>query len=474
MRRARPKAYCRRDLFRYVGLAAASLTVAGPDVIEARDGKVGQQVGAARTLLLSRTGGDRATAYVMTGKIVRRQGLLMCTWLDVDRQNRWALVDPNKADVLREGTVGQVCKDNHCGAAVATDVDGTLHLVIGAHHGAFVHYRMPAGEDEWQPVEDGLAIGQAATYPSLVCDTRGTLHLTYRHEPGGRNARLHYHRRPTDGRWSEPRVLAQNAVSEHSWLTNSIEVGPKGRLHLVLSNTLPVPDAGPAARYYGASHLYSDDSGHSWRQFGEAEPLALPVPGAKLRRIESDLLDPQRIEAEYGGPRGPLNSYYHKILLSNVAVDEQGRPWVVVHNLLEGTARLYRHEESAGWTGSALDDAVRSILPGHHVQHCGQVSRHRDGTIEAVLMVAPKTERGWGAKGTELVRVLVSPDGSIRRSELVCPTDPDMPQWLPSIERFCWHAPIDRPALLYTRGINAGGYSRNRNRVETEVWLQLP
>lgn len=474
MKRARPSRCCRRDLFKYVGLGAASLVAAGPGTVDALEAETARAGHAARTVLLSRTGGDRATAYVMSGKIVRRKGLLVCTWLDVDRQNRWALVEPSNAEVVREGAVGPKREDNHCGAALATDVDGTLHLLIGAHHGSFVHYRMPADRDEWQPVEDGHAIGQAATYPSLVCDGRGTLHLTYRHEPGGRNACLHYHRRPKDGRWSEACVLAKCAVSEHSWLTNSIEVGPKGRLHVVLSNTLPVPDAGPAARYYGASHLYCDDSRASWRQFGAAEPLALPVPAAKLRRIESDTLDPQRIEAHYGGPAGPLHSYYHKILLSNVAVDEQGRPWVVLHNLLEGTARLYRHEQSAAWVGVPLDDAVRSILPGHHIRHCGQLSRHRDGTIEAVLMVAPKAEQGWGDKGTELVRVLVSPDGSIRRSELVCAPDPDMPHWLPSIERFCWHAPIDRPALLYTRGINAGGYSRNRNRVETEAWLQVP
>jgi hypothetical protein len=294
----------------------------------------------------------------MSGKIVRRSGLLLATWLDVDRQNRWVLVDPSKGAVVREGTVGPVRKDNHCGAAVTTDVDGTLHLVVGAHHGPFVHYRMPSGADDWQAVEDGRAIGQAATYPSLVCDGQGTLHLTYRHEPGGRNACLHYHRRPKEGSWSEARVLAKSAVSEHSWLTNAIEVGPKGRLHVVLSNTLPVPDAGPTARYYGASHLYSDDSGHSWRQFGLAEPLALPAAGATLRRVESDTLDPRRVEAEYGGPRGPLNSYYHKILLSNVAVDQQGRPWVVVHNLLEGTARRSCTREASTPAGTATTETA--------------------------------------------------------------------------------------------------------------------
>jgi hypothetical protein len=410
----------------------------------------------------------------MSGKIVRRDGLIVCTWIDVNRQNRWALVDPRKGKVLRAGPVGEPKSDNHCGAALARDTDGTLHMLLGAHHGSFVHYRMPPGKDEWIPVDDGHAVGQGATYPSLVCDRERTLHLTYRYEPGGRNARVMYVRRPKQGVWSEPRALANSAVSEHSWTTNAIEVGPKGRLHVVLSNTLPVPEAGPDARYYGGSHLHSDDSGHSWRQFGNPEPLVLPAPAAQLKRIEGDGLDPSRIEANYGGPRGPGNSYYHKILLSNVTVDDQGRPWVIMHNLLDGTANLYRHEPGNGWVGTPLIEAVRTILPGFHIRHCGQVSRHQDGTVEAVLMVAPAAERGWGEKGTELVRVLVDSNGSVRRSELVRQPDPDMPHWLPSIERWCWHAPVECPSLLFTRGRNAGGYSHNRNQLATEVGLQVP
>jgi hypothetical protein len=89
-------------------------------------------------------------------------------------------------------------------------------------------------------------------------------------------------------------------------------------------------------------------------------------------------------------------------------------------------------------------------------------------------MVAPQSQRAWGAQGTELVRLLFGVDGSFRRSERVCPMDPDIPHWLPSIERWCWHAPVCRPMLLYTRGINAGGYQYNRNRVKTEVRLQIP
>jgi len=148
---------------------------------ECKDCTKNEAVHPAPTVLLSKTGGDRGTAYVMSNKIARRGGRLICTWIDSRRQNQWAMVDPNSGKILRTGPVGEPRRDNHCGAAMTTDVDGTLHLVVGAHHGPLVHYRMPPDDDEWQVVEDGRAVGQLSTYPSLVCDGNGTLHLTYRY-----------------------------------------------------------------------------------------------------------------------------------------------------------------------------------------------------------------------------------------------------------------------------------------------------
>jgi hypothetical protein len=321
----------------------------------------------------------------MSNKIVRRDGQLLCTWLDVERQNQWALVDLGRGEILRSGAVGERCRDNHCGASLATDTDGTLHLLIGAHHGRFVHYRRPPDKSDWEPVEDGRAVGESGTYPSLVCDGQGTLHLTYRRETGGRDARLVYCRRPRPGSWSEPRLLVRLAVSEHSWLTNAIEVGPTDRLHAVFSSTLQVPGRDADARYYGASHLYSDDGGTSWRQYGDAAPLVLPAGAGQLQRIEGAELPAARIEWHYGGASGPRNSYYHKMTLSNPVVDERGRPWTIVHNLLAGDAQLYRHEEDGPWVGTPLAEPVRALLPGYLIRHCGQLARHRDGTIEAIL-----------------------------------------------------------------------------------------
>ena len=428
----------------------------------------------SQSLRLAAAGGDRATGYVMSNKIVRRDSHAVCTWLDVERQNRWALIDLARGEILRTDAIGERCRDNHCGATLATGTAGTLHLLIGAHHGRFVHYRWLPDKQNWEPVEDGDAVGESATYPSLVCDRHDTLHLLYRRETNGRDPHLVYCRRPKNGPWSKPRLLVRLAVDEHSWLTNAIEVGPSGRLHAVVSNTLPVPDRAADARYFGASHLYSDNSGETWHQFGNSEPLILPAAAGQLHRIEGDALDQERIESHYGGPRGPLHSYYHKMTLSNPVVDEQGRLWVIVHNLLTGDAQLYRHEEDGTWIGTPLADPLRTLLPGFQIRHCGQLSRHRDGTVEAVLMVSPTAEVGWGAEGTSLVRLEFDGAGHLVDRALVRTPEPTLPHWLPSLERWCWHAPIDRPALLYTRGVNAGGYSNNVNRVKTEVWVDQP
>ena len=180
----------------------------------------------------------------------------------------------------------------------------------------------------------------------------------------------------------------------------------------------------------------------------------------------------ERVEAQYGGARGPLNSYYHKMVLSNPAVDERGRPWVIVHNLLAGDAQLFRHEEYGPWVGTPLAEPVRTLLPGYRIRHCGQLSRHRDGTVEAVLMVSPEAAVGWGEKSTSLVRLEFDAQGQVVHQSLVRAPEPDMPHWMPSLERWCWRAPVDRPALLYTRGLNAGGYSNNVNIVKTEVWVE--
>jgi hypothetical protein len=122
-------------------------------------------------LLLAHDGSDRATAYVMSNKIVRLRNRCLCTWLDSARRNQWALVDATTAAIVQRGPIGDPRVDNHCGAALATEPNGTVHLVLGDHHGQFIHYQTAPDAVRWELVEPSL--GHGATYPSLVCDAEG-------------------------------------------------------------------------------------------------------------------------------------------------------------------------------------------------------------------------------------------------------------------------------------------------------------
>ncbi|MBM4081483.1 MAG: hypothetical protein FJ278_17400 [Planctomycetes bacterium] len=421
-------------------------------------------------LLLARDGGDRATAYVMSNKIVRLRDRYLCTWLDSGRRNQWAVVDPAAAAVVQRGPIGDPRVDNHCGAALATEAGGIVHLMIGDHHGQFIHGQTAPDAVQWQLVEP--ALGHGATYPSLVCDADGTLHLAYRCRgliPGQPYPyHLMYCRRPKGGAWTTPRPLVRVSVLEHTWLTNALEVAPDGRLHIVLSNTRKLSDS---VYYYGASHIYSDDRGDTWRQFGKPQTLETPATASDLALIEAGALQPERTHTPTHPSQpttgGPMSYYYNEILLSNPVIDPAGRPWVIVHNVLKRDAQLYRAEDGR-WIPTPLLAAVKAVLPDFGIAHCGQLARHADGTLEAVLMVTHKDSPGaWGALDTELVRLLIDADGQPRNSELVAEMNPNVPNWLPSVER----SPRKQPALLYTHGLNSG---KNKNDLTTEVWLDMP
>jgi len=64
-------------------------------------------------------------------------------------------------------------------------------------------------------------------------------------------------------------------------------------------------------------------------------------------------------------------------------------------------------------------------------------------------------------------------DGDVLRAAAVCDPLPGVPDWLPNIERRAAGGAAARPALLFTRGLNAGGFAKNKNEIKTQVWLQV-
>lgn len=89
-------------------------------------------------------------------------------------------------------------------------------------------------------------------------------------------------------------------------------------------------------------------------------------------------------------------------------------------------------------------------------------------------MLQPAGSGAWGEPGTHLVRVVIEPDDATPTSmsaETLAAPDEACAQWLPAWEHAGGGRFPEVPALLFTRGENAGGYAQNENDVEAEVWF---
>ena len=417
-----------------------------------------------RNVLLSDRGGDRATAYAMSNKIVSLSEGYLCTWIDSQRQNQWALVDNDSGEIRRRGPLGPARVDNHCGAALAL-YEGSVHAIIGGHHSAFQHYLLEsATANAWRQV---ASIDVKGTYPSVVSDSEGRLHLAFRVE--GERWTLDYCRFE-NGAWTTARSLAVAEKPGYIYWTNGLAVGPDDSIHLALANTRPLPDG---ALYHSASHIVSRDGGRAWRSSG-GDILSLPARVTDLPLMtEED--SPERVQSrehqERHSEAGPRNKEYQQMLLSNPVVDPTGGIHVVLHNGLSGTADLlsYRSDE---WTARPLTGAATGGGKQQRVHMQSSLSLGPGPRLHAALMIEPTVECVWGAPGTYIVRLSMKTDGTEMAVEPVSVSDPSCAQWLPALEHPN-RLPLDHvPPLLYTKGLNAGGFDNNKNVRETQVYLR--
>ncbi|MFC1712410.1 BNR-4 repeat-containing protein [Candidatus Poribacteria bacterium] len=445
------------------GIAASAAAIALPQFVSK-----GTVMEKKRRVCLDRDGGDRATAYTMSNKIVRFGNSYLCTWMGQNRVNSWAFVDPGDGSVIHRGTLGEKGVDNHCAAALARTPSGTVHAITGGHHSPLRHYELEPGNSlEWQHVS---TLDAQATYPSLVSDAEGGLHLTFR--CSGERWTLWY-ARFRDGRWGDSRPLVQAQKPGYIYWTNALALGPKGRLHLVFANTRVLDNE---ALYHDASHLYSDDSGETWRQYGGDALSRYPVKVNELGLIGGDA-DARRIESKehqerYEAP-GPANLNYLQILLSNPVVTDAGNPCVILNNGLDGTADL-RHFDGTGWAATPLAGLVSDLAPEYRIHMQSTLSRNSDGMLQAVIMIEPTSSCIWGAAGTNMIRITFDANYKPVEAALVRSPNPDLAQWLPALEQWSWVCKSEVPALLYTVGRNAGGFGNNKNELKTEVWMEIP
>lgn len=415
------------------GLLAVSLSSTSASASTGRS-----NVAILRDHVLSEEGSTRATGYVMSNKIVTVGRKTFVTWLDTNAVIRMQTFDhatgrPGKASRIGQGV------DNHAGPALTADAKGHLHIVFGPHHGPFQyrHTTRPRDANDWSPV---VEFGENCTYPSLVCAPNGTLHLTCR--GGDVPCKLHYYRKPPEGRWTGPVTLAHADVPNgYTQYGNSLAVARDGTLHLAFHFYDLHPPGGKAVAY-----MKSADGGKTWTR-ADGRPLSLPVT-------------PKSSEAIEAGAKLDMRA-------GNVTLDPKGRPYLVVAYLdkTQPEAKLWHHDGEA-WRSTPLSPWVAKTVDPAYRATGGVVEFGGDGRLYVALTIAK--EFTWGDPSNEIALLVSADGGKTFTGQMMSPPDPKTPNWLPSLERRTGHNRVDVPWLITTHGHPGEGCTP---KIRTDVRL---
>ncbi|MHB0939678.1 MAG: BNR-4 repeat-containing protein [Armatimonadota bacterium] len=394
-------------------------------------------------------GSDRATAYGMTNKIVRLGGKVYLTWQQFDYRAVVAQFDP-ATGVCGAPTALALGSDNHCGAALAATPSGELHAMAGAHTAAFIH-RSTATPDDPDSWSLPLAVGACATYPSLVCDPAGRLHLAYRYkhltegDPGGVIVQ-HY---GGDRRWSWSQLVTMAVTPGYHFPTNALAVALDGTLHLLVGFYKNFPQKAAPARVVAIGHFTTDDGGATWRHT-DGRPMEW-VP------CNAEDITPVRFNAAGGLGFG------HPVILPD------GQPCCIIGHA-SGLIELARRRGDGTWASHPLSAAIEAMRPGWLVNESGQLALNARG--ELVTVTGLVRERGWSRPEQELCVLWLDPaDGAVLRHAFIPKTQPDAPDWLASIEKAATPAD-DGLYLLYTSGLSGTGLTSQARCTVRLCWLK--
>ena len=91
------------------------------------------------------------------------------------------------------------------------------------------------------------------------------------------------------------------------------------------------------------------------------------------------------------------------------------------------------------------------------------VSLGGDGALYIAAECGPPF---WGAAGKDIWLLTSRDEGKSFTAQPVSVTDPELPNWLPNLERNMGHAPFGTPCLVFTHG---GPGKNNKEPLPTEI-----
>lgn len=389
-----------------------------------RSGQPAWKVEVQFSEVLSTNGSTRATAYMMSNKIISTNDKIYISWLDRVADIQIKEYD-KKSDAWSETFLIGTGVDNHSGPAITMDSEGFIHAVFGPHHGPF-QYRKTSNPNDISRWDSVQFFGVNGTYPSMICDDEDNLHIAYR--GGAEPRRLMYQKKTKNEDWSDPIELLDSKLDTgYTQYGNSLIISPNGVIHLAFHIYDQQPPGGKALGY-----LRSNDRGQTWEN---SQGLKIDLPATP----DSPCFIEQGAQLD--------------MRCGNLAIDSDGNPWLTAfHNEKQPRSTVLWHHDGSEWQGQEMLDIIKHQFPEWEILY-SSITFDQDGMLYIVSAIQKAfSSTYWGDPSLEII-LLTSPDRAKTFQIIpVSKIDPNLPNWLPNIERPYGQKQIGAPSFLYTHG----------------------
>ena len=382
----------------------------------------------------------------MSNKILTHAGKTHVVWLDQickiyvrtyhHRTRRWG-----KPVYVGTGD------DNHAGAAFAMDSKGYLHLTFGPHHNPIRHVvsRRPNTTTSW--VEKPSFGGTTATYPSLVCDKDDTLHACYRGSYAAeRPWSLVYQKKTNGGGWTDPvKLVDPEGPPAYTQFENALHIDGRGTLYLAYHIVRATEADYGDTRGRGFGVMRSRDGGENWETV-DGRALDLPTTPSSPCVIEFD----EGLDVRIG----------------NVVAGGRGSLCFTLNRREGGVAETFFYTRGKNdWRVVSLMPVAERLFGECEMSDVCALSIADDGVVYAACPVC-RRGGGWADSSNEIALFTSRDGGETFCGYRISSDEPDVSNWLPSLERQTGHNRVDVPGLVYTHGHIGEGCSPD---IDTEI-----
>lgn len=398
---------------------------------------------------LTKAGSTRATSYGFGNKAITFEGKTHVVYLDAIAKVKGRTFD-HESNTWGEPVDIFEGADNHTSPAITLDRDGHIRLCGGPHswnvnwnQGRFRWLRS-AERNSLAAWENEQNFGYNATYASTshAPDDFGV--VAYR---GGENPRSTFFQRqhPTGYHWlSAQEIFRQDIEPQYTHYSANIHCDVNGDLYLGAhfyntggGDNAPVGGDRKRMGSAGAAVIRSEDMGATWTDL-LGHPLTLPMG------YTHDIAVPP---------------YDADIRLSGVLTDSTGRLWALTSSYT-GEAMQLSFWTGDNWQsinlsrylpqGLAALDSVMTIDSRNRIHVAATVLTHE--RIES-----PLDGFAFGDPASEIYHWQVEQQGEKIQCNLASEPDDSLANWLPALSQPGVFCPVEKPVLLYTKGLRGQG-----------------